>query len=159
MSLSWTPDKVYCEVLSLLDSISLRKQLFEVRADWETKVNNWSSAPIFVLPFTQVQKEVNQFIKTIENLQKSEITYLEVVKRNYIINANPCLHSCLPVCLPAVCLSAYVLACLSACITARNKLNPRFHDYHSNCIWLHLLSCPCRSSPNFPKWENQKVRG
>ena len=69
----WTPNDVHKEVLSVQDSLAMRKDLFTLRGHWEVKVQKWMSASIFSLHLGQLQREVARFIRNIEFMEKSEL--------------------------------------------------------------------------------------
>jgi len=59
-------------VLTVQDSLEMRKQLFTLKQEWEVKVQKWTTASIFSLHLGQVQREVTKFIRNIEFMEKSE---------------------------------------------------------------------------------------
>ena len=71
-SQSWTPEEVYDEVLGVQEYLKTNKTLYKTKEEWSGKTAEWFSSALLSLDITQVKKEVNTFIKTVDHLAKSE---------------------------------------------------------------------------------------
>ena len=54
------------------EHMQMKKTLYETKEKWDHSMAKWYSAPLFSLNIAEVRKEVTAFIKTVDNLEKSE---------------------------------------------------------------------------------------
>lgn len=67
---SWSPEEVYDEVLRVQQSLEVRQSLLHAEQDWNHLVERWESQPLAAIHVADLQKQINNFLHTLDYLEK-----------------------------------------------------------------------------------------
>ena len=69
-SQSWMPEEVHTEVLGVQQVLKLRQTFFLTQQSWAEQLEGWSSRPLVSLDLSELQRELNGFLHTVDHLEK-----------------------------------------------------------------------------------------